>query len=65
MPATSTRQIHTCTECKSIRCYISDTTLCLHPKHVRHIANLRRAESCKEFEMRITTSKENEESDLS
>lgn len=64
MPATNTRQIQTCTECKSIRCYISDTTLCLHPKHVRHIANLRRAESCKEFETRTTTNKENEESDF-
>lgn len=65
MPKKYTPQIHSCTECKHIRCLYTETTLCYHPRHIRHLPNLRRAEKCFNFEKRTTTNKENEESDLS
>ena len=57
-----TPQIHSCTECESIRCFITDTTLCFHPRHVRHLPNLRRAEKCIDFTEKQKN--DHEESDL-
>lgn len=39
-----------CTHCRFLICYYTDTTLCMHPKHVRNIPNKNIGRNCDEFE---------------